>query len=164
MPLDREARLRILNRALALESRSFLEYMAHTAQPVDIERYPEIERALGEMVKEEDAIVDALVAAIAAEGANPDLTITYDMKYTYYNFVTTEYSLRVIQEQLEKGLARFDALVDEAAADAGLYDILRPVRDRKAAIIARVAELRRTLRSGEPAGRPSAKPPAPAHH
>ncbi len=135
----------ILRRALALESRSFLEYMAHTSPPVDIDRFPEAQRTLDEIHAEEEAMVGEIVAAIVAEGGDPDVTATYDLRYSYYNYLSTDYALKVIAEQLEKSLAGFDALVEEAASDPETHAFLRGLRERKAAIVERVKEARRAV-------------------
>jgi hypothetical protein len=136
-----EAKVELLYRALGLEATSFLDYLARTAPPVDIDRYPEVAAALDRMVAEEEAIADDLLAAIEAEGAPPRVDAEPDMQFPYYNYVTCEYALKVMVEQLEARLARFDALVDQAAADVALHGFLRGLRDRQAAMIARVREL-----------------------
>lgn len=155
--MTREAKIAILNRALALEARTFLEYIVRTATPVDIEEFPEVERGLDEILAEEEAIVDALVDAIEVEGGALDLGAGSDMHYPYYNYVTTEYALKVIAEKLEERLVKLDAVVDEAAADAAVHELLRPIRDRHAAVLARVKESSHGLAVA------AAKKKAPAH-
>jgi hypothetical protein len=150
----------ILRRALALESRSFIEYMAHSSPPVDLERYPDVLRGLEEIHAEEEAMVGELVAAIVAEDGDPDVTATYDLRYSYYNYLSTTYALKVIAEQLERSLARFDTLVAEAAADPETHDFLRRLRDRKRAVLARVEDMRRA--AAEAGGKKAAALAAPA--
>jgi hypothetical protein len=122
--------------------------MAHTAPPVDIADYPAVRAALDEIHAEEEALCEEIVAVIVAAGEDPDVTASYDLHFSYYNYLTTAYSLKVIGEELEKGLAGFDALVDESASDPELYELMRSLRDRKAAIVARIAELRKLVAAG----------------
>jgi hypothetical protein len=141
--MTNEAKVKLLNRALALEVRTFLDYVLRVAPPVDVDGFPEVERALGELLSEEDRSEAEIVAAIEGEGGRLDQDdFAVDMQFTYYNYVTTEYALKVIAENLEARLARLDAIVDEAAADEAVHGFLRPIRDRRAAAIARVRDLR----------------------
>src|SRR5437870_4982993 len=102
MALSKEARLSLLNRAVQLESRSFLEYMTQTAPPVDVDRNPDAARVLAEIAHEEDVVVDDLVEAIEAEGGHPEALKSYDLTFTSYNYVTTKYALEVIKKHLLK--------------------------------------------------------------
>src|SRR4051812_20932035 len=108
MPLSKEQRSSILNRAIRLESRSFLEYIAQTATPVDIFKFPAVIEGLTRITREEDEVVDELVELLQADHMHAEALGSYDLTFTYFNYMSTDYALKVIGDQLAKNLAKFD--------------------------------------------------------
>jgi hypothetical protein len=159
MALTQEARESILNRALRLESRSFLEYMALTAPPIDLAKFPAVARGLIDIAREEDEVVDELVETLEEGGAHAEALGSYDLTFTYYNYITTDYALKEIEKHLAKNVARFDELLAEAKGDA-LEARLRELRERKADQVRKIAELRAGLK--KPAAEKAAPAPAAA--
>ncbi len=159
--LTPEARNDLLNRAVRLESRSFLEYIAQTAPPVDIAKYPFVAKHFAEIAHEEDLVVDELVGFIEEQGGHAAALGSYDLTYTSYNYITTDYALRVIQEKLGQNLARFDEILAAAKGDA-LEPRLAAIRAKKAFQLARVEEMRARLKKAPPPA--AATAPAPAAH
>jgi hypothetical protein len=162
MTLDREARLELLTRALALESRSFVEYLARTAPPYDIDKHPEVAAALEFIVRDEDAIIEDLVGLTDDEGGNPEVRATFDLRLSSYNYLATSYTLRVIKEQLEKNLAALNVVIEESAGAPDIAETLRGIRARKQQHLATVERLHATVASARAASATSAPAPAPA--
>src|SRR5262245_44767435 len=104
MPLTNEEKVALLNRAVQLESRSFLEYLATTAPPVDIAKHPHVAKAFEQIAKEEDEIVEELVDEIESIGTHAEPIGSYDLTFTSYNYVRTAYALKVLEEKLAKNL------------------------------------------------------------
>jgi hypothetical protein len=147
MPLTNEAKIALLNRAVQLESRSFLEYIATTAPPVDIARHPHVAKAFEQIAKEEDEIVEDLVEEIELLGAHADAIGSYNLTFTSYNYIRTAYALKILEEKLTKNLRIFDQILAEAKADRTLETRLMQIRERIGAHHADVAKLRVALAS-----------------
>ncbi len=162
MPLDEEARIDLLERVLAIESRSFIEYLAKTAPPYDIHQHPEVAAALEFIIRDEDAIIEDIVALVEEAGASPDVRVTFDLRLSSYNYLATSYTLRVIRDQLTKNLAVLDRVLAEAEAGApDIADRLRDVRAHKQQHLATVEGLLSKLAgAGSVAGAPPASAPA----
>lgn len=167
MALTPEQRIALLNRAVRLESRSFLEYVALTAPPIDIAKYPTVARQFAEIAHEEDQVVDDLVEMMAEQGGHPDALGSYDLGFTSYNYVTTDYALKIIGQQLAKNLARFDEILEQARGDE-LEEKLATIRASKALQVARAEEMKAGLKKpgggAAPPHAPPHAPPAPGAH
>lgn len=167
MPLTNEGRVQLLNRAIQLESRSFLEYMAHSATPVDIAKFPAVKQGFEEIAHEEDVVVQDLADAILDLGAHPEALGCYDLNFTSYNYITTKYGLEVVSKAMQKNLAGFEAILAEAKGDE-VEPRLRDLRERKARQLKRIDELREQMKDPAAAAKAAAAapaaPPAPAAH
>lgn len=150
MALSNEGRAALLDRAIRLESRSFLEYLHHAAPPIDIRKHPAVAKGFEEIAREEDEIVQELADAIVDLGGHPSALGTYDLNYGAYNYVTAAHALKVLAEKLAKTLARFDEVLGEAKGDATIEPRLRAIRERKARHLARIHELREALKAPQP--------------
>src|SRR5437870_1628714 len=115
--LTPEQRVDLLNRAIRIESRSFLEYLAQTAPPVDIHKFPSISRGFADLAHDEDVIVDELVEVMVEHGGHPDALGTYELGFPSYNYITTDYALRVLAEKMKKNLGEFDRILTDARGD-----------------------------------------------
>lgn len=164
MPLDTEARVDLLERVLAIESRSFIEYLAKTAPPYDIDQFPEVAAALEFIIRDEDAIIEDLVTLIDQEGATADVRAAFDSRLSSYNYLATSYTLRVTRDQLTKNLAVLDRVLAEA--EEGAPDIaakLRDIRAHKQQHLATIEGLLAKIAgSGSVAGKPAARAEPPA--
>jgi len=161
MALDQERRLQLLQRAVRLECRSFLEYVAESALPVDIEEYPQVAAFFREAVASQRALAERLVVVTEQLDAHCDLAVAFDPQYTFFNYVTTAYALQVLERSCDDAAKQTRALADEAQGDKVVGAVLSEVSALERRLLVMVRDLRREL-SGADAEEQPAEGDAPA--
>lgn len=152
MALSDKARVSILGRAVRTQCRAFIEYIAESAQPYDLGDHPPVAQALRDIVAEKRAMADRLVGLAEALGLHIDLTVAFEPRFTFFNYLTTSYALKVLAVEGARQSAAVDALAQEAEGDASVAPLLADMARLEQDHLARVQELSTSL----------APPPPPA--
>lgn len=141
MALTNDERIQLLSDAVRLQCRSFMEYIGESAPPVDIDDRPAVASAFSEMIGEKLAFADRLVEIIGELDAYADLTVAFDPRYTFFNFVDTKYALKTLIQELGKESTRANALLDQGGDDAVVGPVLEDMANLTVAHIVRVQDL-----------------------
>ncbi len=122
----------LLQRALMLESRSFLVYVRDAAIPRVGADEAQIEQALGQEIANEESYLETILNLLEQFGLNPDLSPSFDMEAASYHYLELGYLIQVVEKKLGEQLDAFRAIYDRVAdLDAGAAGVLQGIARSK---------------------------------
>lgn len=147
MALSHRERIELLRQAVRLQCRSFVEYMGESAPPYDLASFPAFAEAMAEIVADKHDLADRLVEVTLSLDSHADLTVAFNPRFTYYNYLRSDFAIKVLLEHIERELAAAEELLAEGAGDPVVGPLLTEQVDRERRYLDRIRALIPTIRS-----------------
>ncbi|MHC4830672.1 MAG: hypothetical protein ACYTFT_10025 [Planctomycetota bacterium] len=138
MSLTNDQRVEILQQAVRTQCRSFVEYIGESAPPYNLDENEAAKEAFEAMIAERRVMADSLVELTESLDAYADLTVSFNPRFTFFNYVSTKFALGVLKKELTYELEVITKLGETAADDGAIGPAMAEVAAQAKRHLARV--------------------------